>query len=577
MPTVEETLEAPAGPAGAPAALLADLEAYGERSSAFVTAGPGFESFRVEVDGATPRPHGCVRFQRSPNGRHWLGATEPIGPTEDRVPLALAFFAAARAAGASPLMLPVSAALSAALTVHGCHRLQVGVEPIFDLFDVFTGPEPLLIHPRARALARKGARLIEVPASELSPESASRVSLDTVLFAWQAARRTPMLGFLSRVAPFELAAHKRYFALELGGDIEAFVTALPVPAARGWYFAELLRRPGAKGGTMELLILEAMRRLADEGFAEVRLGLAPLAELDPRQARTLAGRALAWAADRRRFYDFRGNAAFKRKLQPTRWEALYLVTPAAPTLGTLRAVVAAHLPQGVVHALSVALVQRPVNAMLRDDLRVAWPTDTRALARRTAITTTFVSVCLLLHLLRLNIPAVAELHRHSGFVPGEPTALGLLLGPLWHNHLYHLLGDLVSFLFFGAVLEMLTGPLLFGLATAAGLWVSNPLTLLLVSGPLATLWPAGYANFLHEVDYGSSNAIYAFVGALAVLVKRPLWLLVPFFLNGVWVCVAKESWLALHHEVALAAGYTAARAGYGRLVRGPLRRRRTTG
>ncbi len=150
---------------GTEPAVLADLAAHGERSSAFVTAGPGFETFRGEPGG----PRGCVRYQRSAGGRHWLGATEPIAPVDDRVPLALAFFEAARAAGARPLMLPVSAALSAALlTVHGCHRLQVGVEPIFDLFDVFSGPDPLILHPRARALSRKGARLVEFPPAELA-------------------------------------------------------------------------------------------------------------------------------------------------------------------------------------------------------------------------------------------------------------------------------------------------------------------------------------------------------------------------------------------------------------------------
>jgi hypothetical protein len=136
----------------------------------------------------------------------------------------------------------------------------------------------------------------------------------------------------------------------------------------------------------------------------------------------------------------------------------------------------------------------------------------------------------------------------------------------------------VSFLFFGALLEMLAGPLFFALATAAGLWLSNPLTLALASGPLSTLWPEGYANFLREVDYGSSNAIYAFVGALAVYVRRPLWLLMPFFLNGIWVCVAKESWLALHHEVALFAGFLGSWiVARTRLRRPPLQERESSG
>lgn len=565
--------------------VLADLAAHAERTSAYVTAGPGFTTFRVEGEAGLP---GCVRYVVAPGARHWLGATEPIAPTEARVPLARAFFEAARAAGARPCLLPVGPALSAALLVHGCHRLQVGAEPIFDLFDVFSGPDPLIIHPRARALSRKGARLVEFTPAELAEGTPRRAQLEAVHAAWQGGLKTPPLGFLSRSAPFELRAQKRWFALtrsDESDEIDAFVGALPVPAAQGWYFADVVRRPGARAGTMELLILEAMRLLSAEGFAEVRLGLAPLADLDPRERWSPASRALRWAARRRGFYDFAGNAAFKRKLQPTRWEPMYLVSPTRPTLAMLRAVARVHVPTGLLHALSVRFLQRPMAALLRDpatDLRAPrarpWPTTTGELLRRTSITTTFVGLCLLLHVLRLHVPAVADLHRASGFVPGAPTALGLLLGPFWHNHLYHLLGDLVSFLFFGALLEMLAGPLFFALATAAGLWLSNPLTLALASGPLSTLWPEGYANFLREVDYGSSNAIYAFVGALAVYVRRPLWLLMPFFLNGIWVCVAKESWLALHHEVALFAGFLGSWiVARTRLRRPPLQERESSG
>lgn len=565
-----------------PTDLLDDLAAYAERTSAYVTAGPGFETFRDAGEAGLP---GCVRYAVPPGGRYWLGATEPIAPPEARVALARAFFEAARASGAHPALLPVGPALSAALLVHGCHRLQVGAEPIFDLFDVFAGPDPLIIHPRARALSRKGATLVEIPAADLAEGQPRRVQLEAVHAAWLGALKTPPLGFLSRSAPFELRAHKRWFALVQGDEVDAFIGALPVPAAQGWYFADLVRRPGARAGTMELLILEAMRLLAAEGFAEVRLGLAPLADLDPRERWSPASRALRWAARRRGFYDFAGNAAFKRKLQPTRWEPMYLVTPTRPTLAMLRAVARVHVPTGLLHALSVRLVQRPMAALLRDPTTDPgaprtrpWPASTGELLRRTSITTSFVSLCLLLHVLRLTVPAVAELHRASGFVPGAPTALGLLVGPFWHNHLYHLLGDLVSFLFFGALLEMLAGRLYFALACAAGLWLSNPLTLALTSGPLHSLWPEGYANFLLEVDYGSSNAIYAFVGALAVYVRRPLWLLLPFFLNGIWVCVAKESWLAVHHEVALFAGFLGARiAARAGMRRPPLQEREPSG
>lgn len=539
--------------------LLAELAEFGDRTSAFVTAGAGFETFR-------PGDRGCVRYQRA--GRWWLGATEPVAPSEHRVALSIAFAEMAGESGSKAALLPVSAELSAGLTARGWHRLQVGAEPIFDLQEVFCGPDPLILHARARALARKGATFAEWPQTDLAPGSDRRAALEEIQLSWQSARRSPPLGFLSRSAPFELREHRRYFVLEHEGRVEAFLAALPVPARNAWYFADLVRRPTARAGTMELLILEAMRLLWREGTLEVRLGLAPLADLDPRQTRTLPGQVLAWASRRSLLYDFQGNARFKRKLQPTSWVPLYVVTPRPPTLGLLRAIAAAHLPGGLGQALSVGLLQGPVNTMLRPEIGLRpWPASSAELARRTSLTVVFVVLCTVLHLLRMQVHAAAELHRATAFAPAAPTVSGLFLGPLWHNHTYHLIGDLSSFLLFGALLEILTGPRLFAVATAAGLWLSNPLTMLLAGPPLAAFSPDGYANLMRQIDYGSSNAIYAFVGVLAACVKRPAWLLLPFLLNGIWVCLALNSLLALHHLVALFGGYLAMRAWTARAIR----------
>jgi hypothetical protein len=200
---------------------------------------------------------------------------------------------------------------------------------------------------------------------------------------------------------------------------------------------------------------------------------------------------------------------------------------------------------------------------LRDDLRLeAWPLTTAELLRRTRVTRWVIALCLALHVARVSLAPVDALFRASAFTPSDPTLLGLFLGPLFHNHLYHLVGDLLSFAVFGGLLELLAGRGLFVASLAAGLWLSNPVTWLLVGGPMQTLWPEGYANFVAEIDYGSSNAIYAFVGGLSTCLRRPLLLLVPFFANGVWVCVAKASWLALHHQVALFAGWAAFRVGF---------------
>lgn len=534
-------------------ALLDAFRAHADRTSAFIATLEGFETW-ADADGA------CVRYVDVSG--HFLGATEPFAPVDRRAEVALSFGRAARAAGRRAALLPVTESLARALEAQGWQTQAVGREPVFDFAELYDkGVDPLSLRPRLRGLVKKGLSVEWLTGEQLLAEPDSLRALEAVHAQWQKRLRSPPLSFLSRSAPFERAAERRYGLVRQDGALVAFVSAVPAPAARAWYFADLCRTADARPGALELALFEGMRALHAEGAREARLGLAALAEVDLTILAGPSGVLLRGAARfSRRLYDFQGNAEFKRRLQPSRWETLFVVSDGPIDLRLWRAVLQAHLPSGLVHALSVALVQRPLTRFLRDDLRLEpWPTSTADLMRRTRLTTLVVALCLGLHLARILLPPVDALFRASAFTPGAPTALGLLVGPLFHNHAYHLFGDLLSFVVFGGLLELLAGRAFFLWSLAAGLWLSNPVTWALVGGPMQTLWPEGYANFLREVDYGSSNAIYAFVGGLATCLRQPLLLLVPFFANAVWVCLANESWLALHHHIALFAGWAAFR------------------
>ena len=530
--------------------------AYADRSSAFIATLDGFTSFEAPSGG-------WVRYVEVSGA--WLGGAEPLAPVEDRPRAAREFADAARATGHRAAILPVTEGLAAALAADGWSTQVVGQEPVFELRALYAdGADPLQLRPRVRGLLKKGVRVEVVDGAALARDAASRDAVAEVHTRWSAQLRSPPLSFLSRSAPLE-GVEARMYAVVWQGEVPvAFVSAVPAPAANAWYFSDICRTPEAKPGVIELALFEAMRALHDRGAHEARLGMAALAGVD---LNALDGATGRWARFAARFgrglYDFRGNAEFKRRLQPTRWDALYLAAP-GPLDSTLWAAVArAHLPGGLLHAASDRFVRRPLARHLRDDLRLeAWPLTTAELLRRTRVTRWVIALCLALHGARVSLAPVDALFRASAFTPSDPTLLGLFLGPLFHNHLYHLVGDLLSFAVFGGLLELLAGRGLFLASLAAGLWLSNPVTWLLVGGPMQTLWPEGYANFVAEIDYGSSNAIYAFVGGLSTCLRRPLLLLVPFFANGVWVCVAKASWLALHHQVALFAGWAAFRVGF---------------
>jgi hypothetical protein len=107
----------------------------------------------------------------------------------------------------------------------------------------------------------------------------------------------------------------------------------------------------------------------------------------------------------------------------------------------------------------------------------------------------------------------------------------------------------------GALVEILAGRGLFLLFTFIGLFLSNPFTHMVISPLLWIGFPSQLAHFLGEVDYGSSNAIYALVGGLAGILARPMWLFIPFMINGLIFCWMRESWLGFHHVFSLILGF----------------------
>jgi hypothetical protein len=211
---------------------------------------------------------------------------------------------------------------------------------------------------RARA---KGLSTRLVEADALRAGTALRREVDALAAGWLRARRMEPMGFLVAVEPFHAPEAHRYVVAERGGRAVGFLSAVPVPAARGWLVEDLVRSAEAPNGTAESLLAALCRDVS--GAAFVTLGLAPL-----------AGRRARWAglaaAVGRPLYDFAGLRAFKARLHPARWQPVYLLhrerTALGPVLDALRAFAGGSLlrfgarslvahPVGPPWALSIAL------------------------------------------------------------------------------------------------------------------------------------------------------------------------------------------------------------------------------
>lgn len=184
--------------------------------------------------------------------------------------------------------------------------------------------------PSLRAQANR-ARHKGVLVHEASIAEAERdPELRAVLRSWVQNRGLPTMRFLVEPFTLDYLPGRRVFVAERNGVCVAFLVLCPAPGRNGWLTEEFPRTPEAPNGTVELLMLEACRRLDREGADYLTMGIVPLFTggllgADPAWLRPLR----SWAqAHYNRFYNFRGLFEFKNKFRPARWTPVRIIVRA---------------------------------------------------------------------------------------------------------------------------------------------------------------------------------------------------------------------------------------------------------
>lgn len=259
----------------------------------------------------------CVAYVDT--GQALVAAGAPIAAIERVAEVAHAFVEAARARGRRACFFGAEARFTERFAGRA---MLVGEQPVWDPSrwqDALKKSRSL--REQLRRARAKGVIVRKVASEELeASEAPLRREVDRLIARWAASRPMAPMGFLVQMEPFAFAEERRYFVAEAAGKVVGFLAAAPVYARRGLFLEDLLRDPGAPNGTTELLVDLAIRTAAAEGGLYVTMGLAPLAGPVGRGLR--AARKLG-----ARLYDFRGLYAFKAKLQPDRWEPIYLAYP----------------------------------------------------------------------------------------------------------------------------------------------------------------------------------------------------------------------------------------------------------
>jgi hypothetical protein len=523
---------------------------YGNRTSSLLSLYPHFKSYQQQKYE--------IRYIEKKN--LVAIANEPLAPESIRKEAVVEYFSEAQNQKKDQLIFPISERLAAELKDESFNVWQVGAEPIFTLNKYFKeGEDKLSQFPIARTLKSRGGKVSEITLEQFIER---KDEINELREEWLAGKKNSAFEFLNIVDPLEQKEYKRFFILEFKGKLMAFMTATPVYLNNqiiGYFFNDILRRQKVKSATNELLIIDSMKILHDEGILEVRLGLAPLARLekDCRDYKTLNSIFEKWHFG----YNFKTLYQFKNKLGPTKWRPIYLASNRKTLSSVLINVLRLHLTPGAFKEfVKRSWYSYRRNMEMKENLKSIKKPKTKPLTVLTFLSRIKYTLALHvffmgLHYLKNNSEPVLALFNSSAYIPGKVTAAGLFIGPLFHNHLYHLMGDQLSFVIFAGIIEYTFGPMFMLMITAIGLWLSNPFTKAFLASTLRVFSPESFQQMLLEKDYGSSNAVFALAGAYLFTLKTKGWLFWPFFFHALYICFQRESYLAIHHFMGIYLGY----------------------
>jgi len=351
---------------------------YGYNAHSLVSIAPGAEMW------ASPDIDGAIIYGEF--GRVWLAAGDPLAAPEDAAELARQFAAFAKRKNRVVAFVPTSAEFARKVAPKDFSGVKCGAAPYFDLQNWNPrGDSAKKLRAGVNQAKRSGVE-IEVVAD--IADSFRKETAD-LCFDWLGARPAgTTFGWLVALDPFMHSEYKKYFAARVNGKLVGFLAASPIPARKGWYLEDVISEPNAPQGTATLLVVEALKRLKEEGATLATLGTAPLATDGPDDVQTehrVVARAL-YVTSRRfgHIYNFEGLRRFKSKFVPSWWESEYALAQRGvampPRVG--HAVVRALVPGG----LTQLLTRQAVRAIRGDS-----PTVAEGMIKRVGDASSFVA------------------------------------------------------------------------------------------------------------------------------------------------------------------------------------------
>jgi hypothetical protein len=290
--------------------VLDSLRRFGSSAVSFLA----LESdMRHWFDASAPEGTGaCVAYVETRGA--WIAAGDPMAPSDEVARAAERFVEAAKLQGKRACFFASEGLLGDAFD-----RVLLGEQPIFRKAGWTKAiRERRRLREQLRRARAKLVRVRAVDAAELRVGTSLRTDVEMLAREWLRTRHMAPMRFLVALEPFHAPEEHRYFIAEREGTPIGFLSAVPIPARRGWLVEDVVRSAHAPNGTTETLLDAMFRSLDDEERAT--LGLAPLTGPISRWLRI--ARALALP-----LYSFSGLRAFKERLKPDEWQPVWLVLP----------------------------------------------------------------------------------------------------------------------------------------------------------------------------------------------------------------------------------------------------------
>ena len=266
------------------------------------------------------------------HGASWVVMGDPVGPREAWGELLWNLRDLADRDQGRLLLYQISSPVLDIAIGMGLSIVKYGEDAVVDLTS-FTLDTPRLraLRKSERAVARKGARMHIVAASELGP---IMDELESVSDEWLQAKAQREKGF--SLGHFD-RAYLSFFdmaVVTIDDRIVAFANRW-LTENRKEASVDLMRhRSDTPPGTMDYLLVNLMLWAQQHGYARFSLGMAPLSGIEDRRLAPAWAKAAAFIFRHgERFYGFRGLRTYKEKFAPG-WEPRYIAGPGG--VGLLR-------------------------------------------------------------------------------------------------------------------------------------------------------------------------------------------------------------------------------------------------